>query len=105
MISAWLLLAQAPAAPSGPPLGWTEFGVLGLLVTAFLTGLVVPGYLYKRTEAENDRLRKLIDDKVYPLVETATRTQDNANQVMKDLLNVLAEEARNRPPPPRRRSQ
>lgn len=79
-----LVLAQA-ADPASGVSGWVEYGVLGLLVAAFLTGVVVPGFLYKRVEAENDRLRSLIDDKVYPLVERSTAATEEAVRTMREL--------------------
>lgn len=70
---------------SGALVQYTSYGVLGLTVLGFLTGKLVPGWLYKRSEAENERLRRLIDDKVYPLVENNTRVTERAIEVMRDM--------------------
>lgn len=78
----FMILADAVSDPTG---GLLSYGVLGIVVVALMTGLLVPGYLYKKVEAENDRLRKLIDDKVYPIVEQSTRTQEQAIEIMKDI--------------------
>lgn len=92
-----LLAVVAQAAPD-PTGGLLSYGVLGIVVVCLLTGLLVPGWLYKRSEAENDRLRKLIDDKVYPLVEAGAKTQEQANEVMRDLIR------NQQAPPPRPRA-
>lgn len=97
-----LLLAATGAVPD-PTGGLLSYGVLGIVVVCLLTGLLVPGWLYKRSEAENDRLRKLIDDKVYPSVESSTRVQEQANDLMRDL---IAQQMQQQQPPraPRRRN-
>lgn len=87
--TALTLMAQSVPA-TDPTGGLLSYGVLGILVVLLLSGLLVPGWLYKRSEAENDRLRKLIDEKVYPAVEASTRTQEQANQVMAELLSNAA---------------
>ena len=96
-----LVLAQSvPGSAADPTGGLLSYGVLGIVVVLLLSGLLVPGWLYKRSEAENDRLRKLIDEKVYPAVEASTRTQEKANDVMGDILT----QAMQQKPPPRSRS-
>ena len=89
----WAVEAPVNTVPMDPTGGLLSYGVLGILVTLLLTGIIVPGYLYKRTEAENDRLRKLIDDKVYPAIESSTRATEKAVEVMSD----LSDELRRRP--------
>lgn len=86
-LSATFIAADQIPDPTG---GLLSYGVLGILVVLLLTGTLVPGWLYKRSEAENDRLRKLIDEKVYPAVEASTRTQEQANAVMSELLSGQA---------------
>lgn len=86
-----IFAVEAVPDPTG---GLLSYGVLGILVVLLLTGTLVPGWLYKRSEAENDRLRKLIDDKVYPLVEASTKTQEQANTVMQELLASAAKRSR-----------
>ncbi len=92
------LIAQAPSDPTG---GLLSYGVLGLLVVAFLVGQIVPGYLYKRVETENDRLRRIIDDKVYPTIEGSTSVTREAQETMREVIRVLAE-MEDRPRPRRR---
>ncbi len=74
-----------PATPIDPTGGLLSYGVLGILVALLLTGIIVPGYLYKRTESENDRLRRLIDDKVYPLVDKSVNAVEQCIDLLKDL--------------------
>lgn len=92
------LLAQTPAA--GDPTGLTgylAYGPLGLMVLGFLTGQIVPGRTAKRAEDENDRLRRLIEDRVLPLVQENTKVTEKAIEVLAELGN----DART----PRRRAQ
>jgi hypothetical protein len=70
---------------SGALINYTSYGVLGLTVLGFLTGKLVPGWLYSRSEKENERLRLLIDGKIYPLVENSTRVTEKAIEVMADI--------------------
>ncbi len=95
-MTSWLQITGAD--PTG---GLLSYGVLGLLVVAFLVGQIVPGYLYKRVEAENDRLRKLVDDKVYPTIESSTNVTREAQETMREVIRALAE-IENRPSPRRR---
>ncbi len=97
-----IALAEA-ADPTG---GLLSYGVLGIVVVALITGLLVPGYLYKRAEAENDRLRKLVDEKVYPTIEAATNATRAAQETMREVIHVLAEaEGRDSRPRTRRRAE
>lgn len=85
-VGGWqVLVALYAAADSAvdPTGGLLSYGVLGIVVVCLITGLLVPGYLYKRTEAENDRLRKLIEDKVIPLVERNSEVTGQAIEYMK----------------------
>lgn len=93
-----LLLAVEEGTKIDPTGGLLSYGVLGIVVTALITGILVPGYLYKRTEGENDRLRKLIDDKVYPAIEaSAQATRESAiamresQETMREVIQVLAD--------------
>lgn len=52
------------------------------LVAAFLTKMVVPGWLYTRSEGENDRLRHLIEDRVIPALE-------RSNDVLTQALSLI----------------
>ncbi len=81
-----LVAAQAPADPIS---GFLALGLPGLVIVSLLTGLLVPGYLYKRAEAENDRLHTLVDEKVYPAIEAGTAATREAAEVMKELARIL----------------
>ena len=50
----------------GTAIDWVQWGVLGAVVLAMLTGQLVPGYIYKDTKAEKDRLQKASEEKVIP---------------------------------------
>lgn len=75
------VLADAAGISANQFVAWGFGGVLALLL---MTGQLVPGWLYKRSEAENDRLRKLIDDKVYPTIEASTRTTQEAVEALRE---------------------
>ena len=107
MLAAITTLAQATdgtAGASGPD--WTnlaQYGVLGLVVLAFIFGKIVPGYIYERRsaeyeaeKAENRRLEDSIKEKVIPTLVQAT---DVLAQVLA-LLNRLDSDR----PAPRRRT-
>jgi hypothetical protein len=91
----------ADTTSADPTGGFLSYGVLGIVVVALMTGLLVPGYLYKKTEAENDRLRRLIDEKVYPTIEASTQSTKDAAETMRTVIQVLASD---RPPAPRPRA-
>ena len=67
---------------SSDPTDWTglaQYGVLGLIVLAFIFGRIVPGYIYERRvveveqlRAENKSLDDSIKDRVIPAVISAT---------------------------------
>lgn len=48
------------------PADWAQAGVLGLVVVGFITGQIVPGWLFKNERAERERLSKVSEDKVLP---------------------------------------
>ncbi len=103
-LAATVAQGSGGSVPGDPTGGLLSYGVLGLLVIAFLTGQIVPGILYKRTEKENDRLRALIDEKVYPMVEASTSASREAQVTMREVIKALAEtEDRDPRPRPRRR--
>lgn len=92
-------LAQtAQSGPTGPD--WTnlaQYGVLGLVVLAFIFGKIVPGYIYERRVAEyeaekneNRRLEDTIKEKIIPLLVQST-------DVLADVLSLLDRLDRDRP--------
>lgn len=93
------LAAAAAGDPSDPTGGLLSYGVLGIVVVCLITGLLVPGYLYKRIEAENDRLRKLVDEKTYPTVEAATSALRESSETLREVARLIPADE----PPPRRR--
>lgn len=80
--------------------GLLTYGPLGIMVAGFMFGQIVPGPTHKRVVDENERLRTLIDDKVWPTINDATAAQREVVEVVKDALRALPDEP---PPPPRRR--
>lgn len=87
------VLVAAAGSPSSPSLDlgqFLQYGVLGLLVVALVTGLLVPGYLYKAERDENTRLKKVIEDR---LVSTATEYADamqDASRTLDKAIDVIA---------------
>ncbi len=79
-------LAQVSPDPTG---GLLSYGVLGIVVVALFTEVLVPGASAKRERQENERLRALIDDKVYPAMEAGTAAVREAAEVMKELARIL----------------
>jgi hypothetical protein len=89
------------AATTDP--NWTnlaQYGVLGMVVLAFIFGKIVPGYIYERRVAEhqaavqeNQRLEETIKERVIPALVKST-------DVMGQVLQLLSEIDR---PQPKRR--
>jgi hypothetical protein len=78
-VSALVLLAQEVAPAGFPVLELVNYGVLGLVVLAFVFGKIVPGYIYERRvqesadlRAENERIRTHIDERVMPALVRST---------------------------------
>lgn len=96
-----LLSILAQEAASNDP-DWTnlaQYGVLGLVVLAFIFGKIVPGYIYERRVAEheaekqeNRRLEETIKERVIPALVKST-------DVMVQVLDILGAQD----PPPKRR--
>jgi hypothetical protein len=63
------VLAQTSEAPSLPP--WATWGVLGLVITGFVTKQLVPGWLYADIKTENKEQKVEINR----LVDLALETQ------------------------------
>lgn len=105
----WTLLFQEAQEATGGDGGanWTDlaqYGVLGLVVLAFIFGKIVPGYIYERRyaeyeaeKAENRRLEETIKEKVIPALVKST-------DVMQEVLNLLNDMNTAATPAPRRRT-
>lgn len=96
----WSSVLAAEGDPNWADLA--QYGVLGLVVLAFIFGKIVPGYIYERRVAEheaekleNRRLEETIKERVIPALVKST---DVMAQVL-DTLNNLPP-----PPPPRKRA-
>jgi len=70
---------------------FAQYGILGALVIGFLTGWISPGYLLKREQTENDRLRKLIEERVIPAVEDSSKALKASGESVDKALTVLHE--------------
>jgi len=95
------ILAQGTGDTGGSGPDWADlaqYGVLGLVVLAFIFGKIVPGYIYERRvaeyeaeKAENRRLEDSIKEKVIPTLLQAT-------DVLAQVLAFLNRWADERPP-------
>lgn len=96
-----VVVAQSAGDPD-----WTDlaqYGVLGLVVLAFIFGKIVPGYIYERRvkehtseKEENRRLEATIKDKVIPALVQSTDVMAQV-LVLLDRFDGL-DEQRRRPP-------
>lgn len=87
------MLAILAATTTAQP-DWTnlaQYGVLGLVVLAFIFGKIVPGYVYERRVeehhaviAENKQLEETIKERVIPALIRST-------DVMAQVLNLLSD--------------
>lgn len=94
------LAAASTADPNWANLA--QYGVLGLVVLAFITGKIVPGYVYERrveehhaAMQENARLEETIKERVIPALLKST-------EVMGQVLALLNDFAKPEPTPRRR---
>lgn len=89
-----IVLADAGTSLTNPAI----WGPGAALVAAFIAKVVVPGWLYTRSEKENDRLRLLIEDRVIPALE---KSNDVLAQALRMIAEVQAELEEERRPAPR----
>lgn len=68
---------------------FAQYGILGALVIGFLTGWISPGYLLKREQTENDRLRKLIEERTIPAVEESSAALRASSESLDKALATL----------------
>lgn len=69
--------------------GLLTYGPLGILVAGFMFGQVVPGPTHNRVVAENDRLRGLIDEKVWPTINDATSAMKESTDTIREVVRLL----------------
>lgn len=69
--------------------GLLTYGPLGLMVAGFMFGYIIPGPTHKRVVDENDRLRSLIDDKVWPTINDATTAMKDSTDTVREALRRL----------------
>lgn len=89
----FLLLAAQEGGSSGPDwTGLAQYGVLGLVVLAFIFGKIVPGYIYERrveehraAVAENQRLEETIKERVIPALVKSTDVMGQVLQLLSDI--------------------
>lgn len=76
--------------PLGPLL---QYGVLGLVVVAFITGWIVPGPQAKALAAENLRLSQLIEGKLFPMFEQYAKTMERAAAALEKASDAMDRQA------------
>lgn len=90
----WLTFAQEVAPPPGTAglPTWAQYGLAGLFFLAFVTGQVIPGYLYKslkeelREEREQAQRRTLVfEEKVLPALLEASSALREATELIRDI--------------------
>ncbi len=102
VLAAGVGLTTAAAASTGAPVldlgtGLLTYGPLGIMVAGFMFGQLIPGPTHKRVVAENDRLRTLIDEKVWPTINDATGAMRESTEVVKEALRALPKDDLPRP--------
>jgi hypothetical protein len=75
------VVAQATGVPTDVA-AWLQYGVTGLVVLGFFTGKIRRGADYDQVQAENRRLRAVMEDRVLPALirsnEVLGRAADKA---------------------------
>lgn len=69
--------------------GLLTYGPLGIMVAGFMFGQIIPGPTHKRIIEENDRLRTLIDDKVWPTINDATSAMKDSTDTIREVVRLL----------------
>lgn len=77
--------------------GLLVYGPLGIMVAGFMFGYIVPGPTHKRVVDENDRLRLLIDEKVWPTINDATAAMRDSTDTVREVVRMLPAEEPYRP--------
>lgn len=106
-----LVLAQAATDPAAVLPLWAQLGLAAVFVIAFLTGQIIPGFLYKALKeelkeerAENARKTEVFEEKVLPaLLETQSALRE-ATELIRELEAERKVAAAKKPAPPRRRN-
>lgn len=94
-------IASQEVGASSDPLGnLLSYGPLGVMVVLLVTGILVPKPTHDRVVKENDRLRELIDNKVYPAIENSASAVRESSETLKEALRALPDTD----PVPRRRA-
>ena len=94
-------LAGLVSSSSVDPLGnLLSYGPLGVMVVLLVTGILVPKPTHDRVVKENERLRELIDNKVYPAIENSASAVRESSETLKEALRALPDPD----PVPRRRA-
>lgn len=90
-VGAVTTFAADAATGSGLDLGTglLTYGPLGIMVAGFMFGQIVPGPTHKRIVEENDRLRTLIDDKVWPTINEATTAMKDSTDTIREVVRLL----------------
>lgn len=70
-----------------------QYGILGLLVVAMLTGWLVPGYLYKQERTENDRLKRVIEERLVGTAAEYAEAMHASSAALDRAIDVIASRA------------
>lgn len=94
---------SSPALPT-----WAQYGLAGLFFLAFVTGQIIPGFLYKSLKEElkderqeAQRRTAVFEEKVLPALLEASTALREATELIRD---IEAERKVLERPPPRRRT-
>ncbi len=94
-MSTTVAAAASPVLDIGSVL--LTYGPLGIMVAGLMFGQIIPGPTHKRVVNENDRLRNLIDEKVWPTINDATSAMRESTEVVKEALRTLPKDEPHRP--------
>lgn len=85
--SAFLIAAVIAAEKSTDLPPWLNYGLLGLMVLAFILQQIVPGALWKAERSRADGYEVLFRDRVLPLLDTTTGVLSQVVELLKDFKN------------------
>ena len=60
-----------------------------VVVIMIIRGDLVPGFIYKKTVIDNDRLNSLVTEQVIPLLDSTRRVVEMNGQTMKSALDLI----------------
>lgn len=104
----WVAPFAQAATDSATIPTWAQYGLAGLFFLAFVTGQIIPGFLYKALKEELKEEREqaarrtaVFEEKVLPALLEGSAALREATELIRD---VEAERRAEKPRPPRRRT-